>query len=140
MTPLVGDLIESTVGKVVGGLVDKYLPKSMGEAEKASFVQEAQRLSVATYKAETKDIQSARAMQMSVLQNAPRWIKAASAVVIPYGGIMAITVFFWNILAPYFGYIKVPLTVHEAMTIDGIIMFFFGYRLTQKLKGTAGKF
>jgi len=140
MTPFVGDLIESTVGKVVVGLVDKYLPKSMGEAEKANFIQEAQRLSVATYKAETRDIQSARTMQTSILQDAPRWIKAASAIVIPYGGLMAITVFFFNILAPYFGYIKVPLTTGEAFTINGIIMFFFGYRLTQKLKGTAGKF
>jgi len=140
MTPLVGDLIESTVGKVVGGLVDKYLPKSMGEDEKANFIQEAQRLSVETYKLETKDIQSARAMQISILQDAPRWIKAASAIVIPYGGLMAITVFFFNILAPYLGHTKVPLSTNEAFTINGIIMFFFGYRLTQKLKGTAGKF
>ena len=88
MTPLVGDLIESTVGKVVGALVDKYLPKSMGEAEKANFVQEAQRLSVATYKAESKDIQSARAMQSAILVDAPRWIKAAAAIVVPYGGLM----------------------------------------------------
>lgn len=140
MTPLVGDLIESTVGKVVGGLVDKYFPKSMGEAEKANFVQEAQRLSVATYKAETKDIQSARAMQSAILVDAPRWIKAAAAIVVPYGGIAAITVFFFNILAPRFGYMRVELTTHEAITINTIITFFFGYRLVQKLKGTAGKF
>jgi len=140
MTPLVGDILESTVGKVVGGLVDKYLPKSMGEAEKANFVKEASELVLTKYKAETKDIQSARDMHKAILVDAPKWIKAASAVVIPYGGLMAITVFFFNILAPYFGFIKVPLTYHEAATIDIIITFFFGYRLTQKLKGTAGKF
>lgn len=140
MTPLVGDLIESTVGKVVGGLVDKYLPKSMGEAEKEEFKQNATRLMQEDFKMVAKDIQSARAMQMSILVDAPRWIKAASAVVIPYGGLMAITVFFFNILAPYLGHTKVPLSANEAFTINGIIMFFFGYRLTQKLKGTAGKF
>ena len=140
MTPLVGDLLEATVGKVVGGLVDKYLPKSMGEAEKANFIQEAKKLTVETYKLEAKDIQSARDMHKAILMDAPKWIKAASAVVIPYGGLMAITVFFFNILAPYFGFVKVPLTTHEAMTVDVIITFFFGYRLTQKLKGTAGKF
>lgn len=41
MTPIIGDLIESTLrntaGKVVGALVDKYLPPSMSEAEKADF-------------------------------------------------------------------------------------------------------
>ena len=40
-TPIIGDLIESvlknTAGKVVGGLVDKYLPATMSDAEKNDF-------------------------------------------------------------------------------------------------------
>ncbi len=140
MTPLVGDLLEATVGKVVGGLVDKYLPKSMGEAEKANFVQEASRLVLNQYKAETKDIQSARDMHMAALKDAPAWMKMYSAGVTPTGGYAAIGVFFFNILAPYLGYVKVPLTMAEAATINLIMAFFFGYRMVQKLKGTAGKF
>ncbi len=40
-TPIIGDLIEgllkNTAGKVVGALVDKYLPPSMSESERATF-------------------------------------------------------------------------------------------------------
>lgn len=46
MTPVIGDLIQNTVGKVVGGLVDKYLPKSMSEKEKADFTTAAKRLTI----------------------------------------------------------------------------------------------
>jgi len=39
MTPIIGDLIESvaknSLGKVIGAVVNKYLPASMSEAEKA---------------------------------------------------------------------------------------------------------
>ena len=42
--PIIGDLLNSTVGKVVGKLVDKYLPASMSEKEKAEIGLEMQKL------------------------------------------------------------------------------------------------
>ena len=44
MIPILGDLIESTVGKVIGGVVDKYLPKSMSEKERADMQLEIDKL------------------------------------------------------------------------------------------------
>lgn len=44
MIPIIGDLIESTVGKVIGGVVDKYLPKSMSEKEKSDMQLEIDKL------------------------------------------------------------------------------------------------
>lgn len=44
MIPIIGDLLQSTVGKVVGKLVDKYLPKSMDEKEKAEMLLEMEKL------------------------------------------------------------------------------------------------
>ena len=140
MTPIVGDLIESTAGKVVQGIVDKYLPKSMGEAEKADFALKTKLLIQDNFKMVAKDIQSARDMHAAALKDAPGWIKGYSACVTPTGGYAAIGVFFFNILAPYLGYVKVPLTTAETATINIILTFFFGYRLVQKVKGMAGKF
>ncbi len=111
---------------------------------------------IGAFKAEIEDMKSARDMQTNILKDAPHWVKALSAVVIPYGGIMALTVFFFNIMVPWitsvihllpwvsvpadFNIPRIVLTDRESYTIDGIIFFFFGYRLTQKLTGIAGKY
>src|SRR3990167_9175849 len=52
--PLIGDLLNSTVGKVVGKLVDKYLPASMSEKEKVEMELEMQKLIIE----EEKNLQS----------------------------------------------------------------------------------
>ncbi len=44
MIPIIGDLIESTVGKVVGKLTDHFLPASMSEEDKAKFKLDAEKL------------------------------------------------------------------------------------------------
>ncbi len=44
MLPIIGDLINSTVGKVVGKLTDHFLPASMNEEDKAKFKLEAEKL------------------------------------------------------------------------------------------------
>ena len=106
---------------------------------------------IGAYKAEIDDLKSARDAQVSILKDAPHWVKALAAIVIPYGGIMALTIFFFNIMAPWVSALthvtrfpidlqRIALTDHESYTIDGIIVFFFGYRLTSKLTGVAGKY
>ena len=42
--PGLGSLIENTVGKAVDGLIQKYLPASMSEQEKANFQLELEKL------------------------------------------------------------------------------------------------
>ena len=54
MIPIIGDLLNSTVGKVVGKLVDKYLPASMSEKEKVEMELEMQKLIIE----EEKNIQA----------------------------------------------------------------------------------
>ena len=70
MTPVIGDAIEgilkNTVGKVVGGLVDKYLPASMTEQEKAAVMAEAEKQALETFKAEVADTQSARSREVEM--------------------------------------------------------------------------
>ena len=101
---------------------------------------------IEVYKAETADIQSARTMQTNLLMDAPRWIKGASALVVPFGGTMAISVFFFNLLAANVAALtgipfqRIEMTLEESLTIDGIIGFFFVYRWRSKLAGVAGKY
>ena len=42
--PIISDLIESTVGKVIGKLTDHYLPPSLSDKEKLEFKQKANEL------------------------------------------------------------------------------------------------
>ncbi len=44
MLPIIGTLLESTVGKIVGKLTDHFLPASMSEEDKAKFKLEAEKL------------------------------------------------------------------------------------------------
>lgn len=46
MTPIIGDLIQNTVGKVVGKLVDKYLPPALSDKEKEEFRLKAMELAL----------------------------------------------------------------------------------------------
>ena len=40
-TPIIGDLLESTIGKVTDRVLGKFLPESMSESDKASARLEA---------------------------------------------------------------------------------------------------
>lgn len=44
MIPIISDLLQNTVGKVVGKLTDHFLPASMNEEDKAKFKLEAEKL------------------------------------------------------------------------------------------------
>ena len=46
MIPIISDLISNTVGKVVNGVVNKYLPSSMSEKEKAEMQLEIDKLMI----------------------------------------------------------------------------------------------
>lgn len=52
--PIIGDLLNSTVGKVVGKLVDKYLPPTLSDKEREEFKLKAMELALE----EEKNIQA----------------------------------------------------------------------------------
>lgn len=74
MTPIIGDLITNTVGKVVGKLVDKYLPASMSEKEKEEFKLKAQELALEEMKTEHAVIESINAT-MREESKSEHWIQ-----------------------------------------------------------------
>ena len=85
MTPIIGDLITNTVGKVVGKLVDKYLPASMSEEDKAKFKLEAERLAIEEIKVTAdaervymEDRKSAREREIAVKDKTPAILAGVS--------------------------------------------------------------
>ena len=44
MIPIIGNILQNTIGKVIGGVVNKYLPASMSDKEKADMELEIQKL------------------------------------------------------------------------------------------------
>ena len=85
MTPIIGDLITNTVGKVVGKLVDKYLPASMSEEDRAKFKLEAERLAIEEIKVTAdaervymEDRKSAREREIAVKDKTPAILAGVS--------------------------------------------------------------
>jgi len=143
LTPIIGDLIESTVGKVVGKLADHYLPASMSEAEKADFKLKATELSIQESKAATADIENARALAMKESEGAPPWANVLKVTHRPLWSFIMLAIFAWTILAPYLGYPVIPLTEVHKSIMQTVIVFYFGGRSVEKctsmIKGHNGK-
>jgi len=93
MTPILGDLINSTVGntvnRVVGGLVDKYLPKSMSEAEKADIKLKMQQFVADEVKADASIVQAVNAT-MQAEAKSDKWYVSGWR---PYWGFISGTVY-----------------------------------------------
>jgi len=132
MTPLIGDLIESTVGKVVGKLTDRYLPASMSQQERAEFQIKARELAVEEAKAATVDVQNARALAMRESEGAPQWANVLKVTHRPLWSFIMLAVFSWTILAPYLGYPQIPLTEVHKSIMQTVIIFYFGGRSVEK--------
>jgi len=132
MTPIIGDLIESTVGKVVGKLTDRYLPASMSEAEKAEFQVKAAELAIEEGRAATADIQNARALAMTEGEGAPGWANILKVTHRPLWSFIMLFIFSWTILAPYLGYPQIPLTEVHKSIMQTVIIFYFGGRSVEK--------
>lgn len=130
---------------VVGGLANKiadhFFPKEMSEEEKREqeyrlqgLLYEQMMTSVAK---EIEDLADARANEREALSHAGPIINAFRAGVTVFGGYLAILVFSWNLISPYFGYTRVNLTTGDELLLGGIISFYFGKRLIEKVKGVS---
>ena len=133
MTPVIGDAIEgllkNTIGKVIDGLVDKYLPASMSEADKEKMKQEAGYLLIEEIKANAdaervfmEDRKSAREREIAVKDKTPSTLAYASFV--GFFGVLGLLMF-----------IDVPASAHDALMImlgalgtivTSVVAYYFG--------------
>ncbi|HHL40885.1 MAG TPA: hypothetical protein ENJ37_10300 [Deltaproteobacteria bacterium] len=131
-TPIIGDLIQSTVGKVVGGLVDKYLPKSLSEEAKERLKLEAGRLAMEEYRAALSERASARELARADVGGAPPWTRALAALHRPLWSLLTLAIFCWTVLAPYLGYQVLDLSDIHKEIMQTVIVFYFGGRTVEK--------
>jgi hypothetical protein len=135
-TPFIGDLIESTVGKVVDRITDKYLPPSMSEKEKTELKLEAQRLAIDEYRTALSDVQGARALAGKESEGAPGWAKVLTVTHRPVWSFCMLGVFVWTVLAQYIGFPGIPLTEIHKEVMQTVIIFYFGGRSIEKAAQT----
>ncbi|TAN59693.1 hypothetical protein EPN18_09980 [bacterium] len=133
MTPVIGDILESTVGKVVGRLADKFFPSSMSEKEKADFQNEAGKLMMEEYKAALGDIHGARELAGKENDAAPVWTKVLTVTHRPIWSFIMLAVFIWTIIAPYLKFPLIPLTDIHKEIMQTVIIFYFGGRSIEKI-------
>jgi hypothetical protein len=123
------------VGKVVGKLLDHYLPESMSGEEKARLRLEAERLALEEYKTTMADVQGARLLAGKESEGAPGWTKVLTVTHRPTWSFIMLGIFVWTILAPYLDYPQIPLTeIHKDIMMT-VIIFYFGGRSVEKAAG-----
>jgi hypothetical protein len=128
------------VGKGVSNILDRWWPKKLSELERLTAYSEALSISEAS-------TDSAREMFMTELrtQKQPWVIRFLNGLVRPLGGLGALGIEFFNILAPNLAvWLELPLTrititVPEHLVLASIIAFYFGSRLKETLGGMATK-
>lgn len=132
MTPVVGDIIQSTVGNVVNRLVGKFLPESMSEEERENLKLEARRLSMEEYKTAIADVQGARKLASDEAIGAPGWAKVLTVTHRPVWSFLILGLFAWTVLAPYFGFEQMVLSEIHKDIMQTVIVFYFGGRTVEK--------
>lgn len=135
-TPLIGDLIESTVGKVVDRVTDKYLPSSMSEKERMELKLEARRLAVDEYRSAADGLRGARELAAKESEGSPGWTKVLTVTHRPVWSFVMLGVFVWTVLAPYIGFPGIPLTGMHKEVMQTVIIFYFGGRSVEKAAQT----
>ncbi len=135
-TPVIGDILESTVGKAIGKTIDKlaghFLPESMTEEERAKFKLEAERLAFEEAKAVIADTQGARGLAMKESEGAPGWTKILTVTHRPVWSFLVLGLFSWTVLAPYFGFPNIELGEIHKDVMQTVIIFYFGGRSIEK--------
>ncbi len=133
--PVIGSLIQSTVGKVVDRLADRFLPKSMSEEERAKFRMTARKLALEEYRTAMADIQGARELAWREGEGAPSWTKVLTVTHRPLWSFVMLGIFSWTIIAPYLGYPNLELSEVHKDIMQTVIIFYFGGRSVEKTVG-----
>lgn len=135
MTPVIGDMIESTVGKVVDRLLGEYLPVRLDEKEAARLKVEARRLAVEEVKVRAKELAGARELASSQSAAAPAWTSVLTVTHRPLWSFLMLALFVFTVLAPYGGWPTLPLTEVHKEVMQTVIIFYFGGRSVEKAVG-----
>ena len=135
MTPVIGDIIESSIGKVVDRLVGRFLPETMSEAEREAAVLEARRIGMEEYRTAVADVDSARKLAAEESEGAPGWTKVLTVTHRPLWSFIMLGIFAWTVLAPYVGFAVIPLTEIHKDIMQTVIVFYFGGRSIEKAVG-----
>lgn len=131
-TPIIGDIIQNTVGKVVDRLSEKFLPSSLSENERAQLRLEAIRLATEESRVAVADIQGARELAARDSDGAPSWTRVLSVTHRPAWSFLTLGVFAWTVVAPYAGFPQVALSEVHKDIIQTVIIFYFGGRTLEK--------
>jgi hypothetical protein len=141
MIPLLSLL--PTVGNLATNIMDRFFPKEMTEEEKAAKEMQLQGLlyeqMMGPLTKEIEDLADARANERQALTNAGPIMNGLRAGVTVFGGYVAQAAIFWNMLSPYWGYNRVHLSTEEYAILGGIVAFYYGKRLTEKLSGASAR-
>jgi len=132
VTPIIGDIIESTVGKVAGRLADRYLPASMGEQEREEFRLKARELAVEESKNAIADVNAARSLAGKEADGAPGWTRVLTVTHRPAWSFLMLGIFLWTIVAPYADFPVIPLSDIHKDIMQTVIVFYFGGRSVEK--------
>lgn len=131
-TPFIGDIIESTVGKVVERLTDKYLPDSAPDKEREALRVEASRIAMEEYRSAVADLQAARDLAGRESSGAPAWTRALTVTHRPAWSFLMLAIFAWTVGAPYLGFPSIPLSEIHKDIMETVIIFYFGGRSVEK--------
>lgn len=132
-TPIIKDILDSTVGKVVDRLAERLLPSSIGEKEKEELKLEAMRIANDEYRAAAEDSKSARDLAVKELwPQAPYWTRVLTVTHRPVWSYAALALFVWTVLAPYLGFGEFALSQVHSEIMQTVIIFYFGGRSLEK--------
>jgi len=140
MIPIIGPLIEKGLGFAGKFVKDRTKQMEFDVELQKIALQHAQEGKMVEF----KDIQQSRMLWTQELQKAPWLIRLLNGLVRPLGGLGAIGITFWVILAPYFGYPQLTLPELDWNNpiwaiISGIISFYFVLRHRTQVKGVKDK-
>ncbi len=153
----IGGAIEGVgkVADVVGGVLDRFWPKKMTEAEKAQVTKELKRVLIEEKAQEITDVINARAMAMKEAENAPYSVRLIRGLFRPYAGYLVVTIWASTVAVRFYAAVKswAALGFSATRTPDlaglltgwdfGVIMlvlgFFFGTRSFEKSRGVQNR-
>lgn len=118
--------------KLAGKLADRFLPSTMGEAEKHAARMEMEKLALEEYKTAIADVQGARELAQKDAEGAPGWSKALAATHRPAWSFTMLGIFLWTVVAPYLNYPTIELSSIHKDIMQTVIIFYFGGRSVEK--------
>lgn len=139
MTPLIGDIVQSTVGKVVERLADRYIPAGLGEKEREELKAESRRIAAEEYRLAVEERRGARELAVAEQDGAPPWTRALTATHRPAWSYVTLLVFCWTVLAPFFGLPAAGISELHKEIMQTVIIFYFGGRSIEKAAAIAMK-